>query len=262
MARALGKTCVSRLALLAGFAFLLTFLLDRRGRASLLSEASCSRGCSCPSLVRSSTLLQNLTEFFEVFGGDERRYSYHSYLNRHSIVVEVGGYTGVDIAALRTMYGSFRAILFEPIFHEEAVHNMKSMDSVTILPYGVGAVDRFIHFDVAGDATRPAIAEKGKKAEIRNFKHAIDDLHLERVDLLQINCEGCEWELLETILDLPRIFEHIQVQFHPDATWVDNQLGRYAIIQDRLAESYDLVYDQTWIWQLWRLKRKRLFSMY
>jgi hypothetical protein len=45
--------------------------------------------------------LTDFTAFFSDFGGDESRYSFHSDLTDRSTVVEIGGYTGVDIMAMK-----------------------------------------------------------------------------------------------------------------------------------------------------------------
>ena len=98
-------------------------------------------------------------------------------------------------------------------------------------------------------------------AQIRRFSDVIEELSIVRIDLLQINCEGCEWEVLESVIDdkQTHIFQHIQVQFHPSADWVEDRLDRYAAIQDRLTETHELLYDHPWIWQLWQSKSTRPF---
>lgn len=175
----------------------------------------------------------------------------HSYLQESSVVIEVGGYTGVDIKKMREKYGLFKTLLFEPIFHEQARENLKGL-GVEIYPYGLGAHARTLFFSDEGDATRPT--SSGKSGEIRSFSEVLKALSITKVDLLQINCEGCEWEILETILLMPHVFQRIQVQFHAGAEWVENRLSRYGIIQDRLTETHELLYDHPWIWQLWQSK--------
>ena len=108
---------------------------------------------------------------------------------------------------------------------------------VEVYPYGLGASTRSATFDIKGDSTRPT--KDGQVAQIRRFSDVIEELSIVRIDLLQINCEGCEWEVLESVIDdkQTHIFQHIQVQFHPSADWVEDRLDRYAAIQDRLTET-------------------------
>ena len=208
----------------------------------------------CPSVLQGSRFSANYTAFFDTFGGDKTRYSFHSYLIQNSLVIEVGGYTGVDIKKMRQLHGPFKTLLFEPIFYDEARKNLKGL-GVEVYPYGLGASTRYATFDIKGDATRPT--KDGQVAQIRRFSDVIEELSIVRIDLLQINCEGCEWEVLESVLDDKRshIFQHIQVQFHPSADWVEDRLDRYAAIQDRLTETHELLYDHPWIWQLWQAKK-------
>jgi FkbM family methyltransferase len=117
--------------------------------------------------------------------------------------------------------------LFEPIFYEEARHNLEHLNKVEILPYGVGSSESKIYFDVAGDATRPGDESSGKVGFIRKFTDVLSELRLLSVDLLQINCEGCEWDVLESVFGDVWRLKHIQVQFHPDADFVPDRLGRY-----------------------------------
>lgn len=217
------------------------------------SGVQCYARRMCPSVLRGSRLSADYDDFFKKFGGDRTRYSYHTYLTQNSLVVEVGGYTGVDIKKMRQLHGPFKTLLFEPVFHDEARLNLDGLD-VVVYPYGLGATTRSTAFKIKGDATRPT--KRGTLAEIRQVSDVISELDITHVDLLQINCEGCEWEVLESVLKAEQchIFHHIQVQFHAGVDWVENRLERYAIIQDRLTETHELLYDQPWIWQLWRSK--------
>ena len=212
----------------------------------------------CPSVLRGSRFSANYTTFFEAFGGDKTRYSLHTYLSQNSLVIEVGGYTGVDIKKMRELHGPFKTLLFEPIFHDQARMNLKDL-GVEVYPYGLGASTRSATFAIKGDATKPT--EDGQVAQIRRFSDVIKELSIVRIDLLQINCEGCEWELLESVIENKQshIFQHIQVQFHSSADWVEDRLDRYAAIQDRLTETHELLYDHPWIWQLWQAKSTQSF---
>ena len=225
------------------------------GRLSVANRNNqCYAHKMCPSVLRGSRFSANHSEFFGEFGGDKTRYSFHTYLSPNSLVIEVGGYTGVDIKKMTELHGPFKTLLFEPIFHDEARKNLEGLD-VEVYPYGLGGSTRNAMFGVQGDATKP-LKDGGEVAQIRQFSVVIEELYISRIDLLQINCEGCEWEVLESLLNdkQTHIFQHIQIQFHPSADWVEDQLVRYAAIQDRLTKTHELLYDQPWIWQLWQLK--------
>ena len=194
-------------------------------------------------------------EFYK-WGGDDRRYSLQSYLNTSSIVIEVGGYVGNDIKELFRRYGSFRTLIFEPVFYERAKLNFAEFPTVEVFSYGLGSAPRDLYFESKEASTKPSANGVGHQARIKHVAHVLSDLNIRHASLLQINCEGCEWEVLEAVLSMPStstVFEHIQVQFHPNISWVENALTRYAIIQDGLASRYSLVYDIPWVWQMWSL---------
>mmetsp|Transcript_12368 Transcript_12368/g.53188 ORF Transcript_12368/g.53188 Transcript_12368/m.53188 type:complete len:285 (+) Transcript_12368:115-969(+) len=250
----------SRRLYLVGWTLLLYLLVSSQQRRPDLARNPCgfcsgrverSSTPTCPSVHRGRAFSQNQTEFYVDFGGNDKRYSYHSYLNATSTVMEIGGYTGVDITALRERYGMFRVFIFEPIFYREATKTFEDVENVEIFAFGVGASTRKSYFNLDGVGSKPSSNNEGVEVEIRNFNDVLASLKLTRIDLLQINCEGCEWEVLEMVLRMHAVFEHIQVQFHPGATWVSNRLERYAAIQDALAKRYLLVYDVPWIWQMW-----------
>ena len=216
----------------------------------------------CPSISRGRTFTADYETFFGEFGGDQTRYGLHPYLTSKSLVIEVGGYTGVDILAMHKLYGAFRTFLFEPVFFKEAKNNLNEVPNIRLFPYGLGNSSRMVHFDVMGDGTKPSQQGTGQQVEIADFREVLQKLRINHVDLLQINCEGCEWEVLETVIgsrEVANTFGRIQVQFHPGAEWVDNKLERYAVIQDKLTQTHSLVYDQPWIWQMWQ--RNDLISL-
>jgi len=204
----------------------------------------------CPSLANGISMIANHTAF-RSFDGDNARYAAHSYLTKTSLMLEVGGFTGVDVLEMRKRFGGFRVLLFEPVFHREAQENLRN-EQVEVYPYGLGKTSREIFFDISGDGTHPSSG--GLKGQVKSFTSVLVELKIDRVDLLQINCEGCEWEVLEAAIETIHVFHHIQVQFHQNADWVENKLERYAKIQDRLTQTHELVFDHPWIWQLWRLK--------
>ena len=211
---------------------------------------------------RGRTFTADYETFFGEFGGDKTRYGFHPYLTSKSLVIEVGGYTGVDILAMHKLYGAFRTFLFEPVFFKEAKNNLNEVPNIRLFPYGLGNSSRMVHFDVMGDGTKPAQQGTGQQLEIADFRELLQKLRINHVDLLQINCEGCEWEVLETVIgsrEVANTFGRIQVQFHPGAEWVDDKLERYAVIQDELTQTHSLVYDQPWIWQMWQ--RNDLISL-
>jgi hypothetical protein len=73
------------------------------------------------------------------------------------------------------------------------------------------------------------------------------------VDLLHVNCEGCEFPVLEYLLRSPWIarVRHLLVQFHSfrDVDAVD----RRCTLRAQLARTHRLAWDRSFVWERWDL---------
>ena len=77
---------------------------------------------------------------------------------------------------------------------------------------------------------------------------------------MQINCEGCEYEVLERLLESPRelaVVRAIEVQFHLD--WgVQTDTKRYCSIESGLrAAHFELDYRHPFLWERWQRRGER-----
>ena len=72
------------------------------------------------------------------------------------------------------------------------------------------------------------------------------------VDLLHVNCEGCEWEMLENIIKAGE-HKHIRtIQFGSHYfPQVPGITGRYCRIREELNKTHSMVYGQAWAWERW-----------
>ena len=102
-------------------------------------------------------------------------------------------------------------------------------------------------------------AEEGKKIPLEiieastvfnNVTEGTGDL-----DLLHINCEGCEYEMLENIIKagLHRRIKIIQfgTHFFPE---VPRLTERYCAIRSDLSQSHQMVYGTAFAWERWDRK--------
>ncbi len=83
------------------------------------------------------------------------------------------------------------------------------------------------------------------------MKSVLSELKIKKIDFLNINCEGCEFDLLESIIYqgvLPKI-NTIQVQFHPGL--VVNGTSRRCHIRQILDQNFKENYNIPWIWERW-----------
>ena len=177
---------------------------------------------------------------------EEVRYDYD--LSPASVVLDVGAFEGTFTRRISELYGC-RVYAFEPIRrHYELVRQLEG-PNVCVFNFGIGATDRFETIAICGDGSS-IFRESGETEtiEIRSLERVLTELELSYVDLLKLNVEGCEYEILEHVLDrgLAERFEHIQVQFHgllPDAE------ARRDRIKAGLSGTHQPTYDFPFVWE-------------
>ena len=74
----------------------------------------------------------------------------------------------------------------------------------------------------------------------------------ENISLLHMNCEGCEWELLESIIENDEHLNISVIQFgshyFPE---VKDIAARYCKVREQLSKTHRMVYGQSWAWERW-----------
>lgn len=176
---------------------------------------------------------------------EEMRYEY--LLNPSSLVLDVGGYEGRFANEIYHRYGC-RVWCFEPVFHE-AVKD-KLHPAIKLFPYGIGGKSGEVSIGVKGDSTGMwATGVDSITAAIMD----VNEVVVEPVDLMKLNCEGAEYEILEALLDGGKVdmIKNIQVQFH---RVVENYMERWESIRNRLLATHELTYDAPFCWENYQLK--------
>lgn len=135
---------------------------------------------------------------------------------------------------------------------------------VSVHKYGLGASNRIVELlesEVLGQSTFGMKGSENVEEEeiielpIRKTADVIKNITSNtpgNIDLLHVNCEGCEWEMLENIIkeNLHHQIRIIQFSSHffPQ---VEGITSRYCKIQEKLRESHEMVYGQSWGWERW-----------
>jgi FkbM family methyltransferase len=177
---------------------------------------------------------------------EEQRYNYK--LNADSVVFDVGGYAGIFMREI-ARHGDPRIFTFEPVsLYYHKLTEFES-DKVRIFHYGVGDSDRSQSIGILGDSSsvfKPS--NVSEVVQIRSLSGVIARLNISRIDLIKINIEGCEYELLDHILDtgLVTMMQNIQVQFHD---FVPDAVTRRDAIRQRLTVTHHLTYDYPFAWE-------------
>jgi FkbM family methyltransferase len=174
-------------------------------------------------------------------------------------IIDVGSHVGTDlIAVLQQAPTNVSVHTFEPIasLRDKLIQNVRThvrsgLERLHIHPYGLGGSNRSSCF-ATGDAHAALGVHETKDAgpsscampaEIREIG-SIVGIGFPRVDFMQINCEGCEYEIIESLLGSPFLnrIEVLEVQFHLELP-VQNDTHRYCRIEAGLRSAgYGLEY--------------------
>ncbi len=76
----------------------------------------------------------------------------------------------------------------------------------------------------------------------------------QRIDLLHMNCEGCEWEALTRLVET-NMLQHIvvlQVSFHNyGVAGIEDLLPKYCLIREALEQTHRQVEAIPFAWERW-----------
>ena len=188
------------------------------------------------------------------------RHTHLSYLKPESVVIEIGGNRGQDT---NKMVKSFdpNIITLEPV--ETMAIRLKELfkdnKKVTVLNFGLGKVTEEVFVDVTGNGGE-ATSMFAKNSGSTSLIIANTTEFLLRIgaqifdfDLLLINCEGCEFEVLEATLANALIskFKNIQFQTH-NLPNIPDQDSRYCQIEALLNRTHSPTYRYRYVWEHWR----------
>lgn len=197
-------------------------------------------------------------DFAKWFENDAEHLRYEYDLKPNSMVIDVGVYKGEFIKKIVEKYNCF-VIGFEPVseYFCQAVNNLKENKKVKIYNFGLGKETRQEYISVDKDRSSICINNQNCQKEqitIRSFIEVISLYSILSVDLIKINIEGCEYELLESIIenDLQRLFKNIQVQFHD---FIPNAYQKRSKILEYLLETHCPTYCYPFVWENYKLNR-------
>eukprot|EP00698_Gefionella_okellyi_P000704 TRINITY_DN10623_c0_g1_i1.p1 TRINITY_DN10623_c0_g1~~TRINITY_DN10623_c0_g1_i1.p1 ORF type:complete len:300 (-),score=42.74 TRINITY_DN10623_c0_g1_i1:127-1026(-) len=154
----------------------------------------------------------------------------HPLLTPGDRVIEIGGNMGVDTAQLHAKYQT-EMFVFEPLpfLCKQLDRRFHDNSDVHIFCFGLTSHTRNATFAVKTNSSvfsedvgefRPASgADASVPVVLRSISEVLHELQLspENFGMITINCEGCEYELLEHMLrtDMVPGFREIQIAWHP-----------------------------------------------
>ncbi|XP_050394601.2 uncharacterized protein LOC126812307 isoform X2 [Patella vulgata] len=197
----------------------------------------------------------------------KRVHIHKPWLTRNdSVMIEVGGYKGVDAERLisKGMHPKYIALEPVPMFYELLQKKFQSDKQFLILNFGLGRNDRTLTIPIQTDATslfrqnKISMGTATTNITIRKATTFFDEIKVKdkNVDLLHINCEGCEFELLEDLISTGyiRYFNHVQFQFHMHLPYIEKEACRYCQIMKLLGRTHKPMFQYRHTWQAWEIK--------
>jgi len=176
----------------------------------------------------------------------------HKPLRSGSLVVDCGGYKGDYSQYLLDQWNPY-IIIFEPVpdFYEVCRKRFETNMRVKVLPYALGEEvgKRTLYVNKEGSSFYREWARSDNSIEVDVVKLS-GFLKDRKVDILEINCEGAEFAILEDLNEnnLLRGVYEIMIQFHR----IPNFNEKYPLAVAILEKTHNKVYDNKW--QLWRKK--------
>lgn len=176
-------------------------------------------------------------------------------LNPNSLVLDIGGYVGSWAGTINEKYGC-HVIIYEPVkvFFEGIRERFKGNPKVEVKNVGVSSVSGEATISVPDkDKDGSSLFTQGGTKEVITLEAVSSIIPGSGVDLMKLNVEGCEYDILESLIanNLHTKVKHIQVQFH---NFSSDASGRRDRIRESLRRTHKETYCYNFIWENWDLK--------
>ena len=191
------------------------------------------------------------------------------------LIMDVGGNVNArDSRKFRQMFSDAELHIYEPVpAYFGLLHDAWLLDTKAHTHnFGLGGKPAVIVFDtdaLKGEATfimgGRTNGPDGQEKEIDTITMEVKDgaqevarlltsLDRSHVDVLHVNCEGCEWDFFERLLetDTLRQIKYIQMSFHNyGERGIGNLLPRYCMIREGLLRTHKKVVAFPFGWERW-----------
>ncbi|CAM4864922.1 unnamed protein product [Rotaria socialis] len=199
-------------------------------------------------------LKQSRNDQFWTFHG-LRHTSFKNLLNSSSLIIEVGGNTGLDTSQFITLYNP-SIISFEPIVEmsKGLVEKFKTNPKIEIQPYGLGSQARNVSIELfdtdnAGTSIFRKLSLKNsaniQTIQLLNVVQVIENIRNTRtqngiIDMISINCEGCEFEILPALIHSNMIKYFRIIQFGSHMNFLSGSSCIYCQIEQSLEQTHEI----------------------
>lgn len=187
--------------------------------------------------------------------GDQTHNLNHE-LNSDSIVIDLGGYEGIWGQKIINKYNC-NLYVVEPIskYYDILTKKFASNNKVKTLNAGVSSENKDSIIYIKGDSSSCVECDSfssTEKIKLLTLEEVFKNFQIDRVDLLQINIEGSEYDLLESLVNekILNCIKNFQVQFHINIENHDER--RYNIHQKLISRGFVKKFDYPFVWEGWK----------
>ena len=196
-------------------------------------------------------------------------------LSDQGIVMYIGGNErGEDGKQLLRLFPSIQLYVYEPVpSFVQTLRQQSEFHSSIIKSIGLGSSNRIVYLpmsEMLGQSTFVMASSEENTSHfsveihIRSAAEEILELlhqyQIHSIDLVHMNCEGCEWEFMESITqaNLWRNISLFQLSTHyyPSHVPVNEFRGRYCTQHMALLETHDLCFGPPFGWQRWKIRER------
>jgi FkbM family methyltransferase len=175
-------------------------------------------------------------------------------IDENSLVISIGGYGGTWNSEIFNKY-KCNTIIFEPIKEYATFLStlFKNEPKVKILNYAILNENKEGYINVNKDASSMyGDSEQKEKIIIKDVKTVIEEEKIELCDVLDINCEGSEYTILNRLVETGLIskFRILLVQFHKV---VPNYFMEREKLTDKLKYTHSRKWSFDFVWERWDL---------
>ena len=172
------------------------------------------------------------------------------------LLIDIGAFDGNFATKFRSRYEDSKLVLIEPVgrFSDQIPSELRNCSTV-IIQKGLTKDGRQLQLSVSDADTSSYKLSKGETLVVDTL--SISELQKmmsdQNIDLLQINCEGGEYEIIPEIIDTGFISQitNLNLQFHYLAPL---NVLRHKLIRRKLRKTHKLLWSTYFIWERWERK--------
>ena len=176
-------------------------------------------------------------------------------LDNNSVVVDIGAYTGEWISIMSKKY-KCNYYALEPVkkFYDIIEEKFKNNPKIRCLMNGMSSKNEIKLINISADGSS-VFGNSNEKQSINllDIETFMKLNNLEKIDLLQMNVEGMEYEILKSWIENSNILSKINkilIQFH-EVDDLDVIKEREYIQTSLLENKFKKCFDYFFVWECW-----------